>query len=671
MAKFLVPLLGVIVVLLMVSCTTKPPLPAAYEDYPVYTGTDLGLTYSSERSVFKVWSPPAESLILRLYAEGSGGTALSEHPMKSGKDGVWELSLDGDHAGKFYTFQATVAGKSLAEVPDPYAKAVGVNGHRAMVVDLSLTNPEDWSQDQSPPLAAPNDVILYELHIRDLSVDEHSGIQAKGKFLGLTETGTKNAEGHTTGLDHIRELGITHVHLLPAFDFRSVDESKPEENNFNWGYDPQNYNAPEGSYSTNPADGALRIREFKQMVKTLHDQGIRVVMDVVYNHTGATEESLFNQLVPGYYYRQDENGGFSDAASCGNEIASERPMVRKFIVESVKYWVEAYHIDGFRFDLMGIHDVATMNEISRTLRAIRPDIFLYGEGWYAKSPAIPDSLLAIKRNVPQLEQIAAFSDEIRDGMRGHIFTPDEKGFLNGAPGLKENIKYGVLGATAHPQLDASQVKWLNAESPWAKDPSQCIVYASCHDNHTLWDRLLENSKESSEAEKIHMHKLAQTIVLTAQGVPFLHAGTEFLRTKYGVENSYQSPDSINKLDWSRKSEYLSVFEYYKGLIALRKAHPAFRMPTADMLATHLEFFADTPETLLAYQLRNNANGDTWKNIIVVYNGAPEPASITLPEGSWQLAADGNTVNTSGISGRTDLRGSLEVPGQTGMILFQL
>jgi len=671
MFKFLLPFLVGIALILMVSCTSKSPQPTSFSDYPVYSGTDLGLTYSPERSVFKVWSPLAENMTLRLYAGGDGGTALEEHAMTLSGNGVWEMALDGDRAGIYYTFQATVKGIAMAEVPDPYAKAVGLNGQRGLVVDLATTDPEGWSEDQSPPLAAPNDVILYELHIRDLSMDEHSGIQAKGKFLGLTETGTTNAEGHTTGLDHIRELGITHVHLLPSFDFRSIDESRLEENNFNWGYDPQNYNAPEGSYATDPSDGALRIREFKQMVKTLHDNGIRVVMDVVYNHTGATEESLFNQLVPGYYYRQDANGGFSDAASCGNEIASERAMVRKFIVESVKYWVEEYHIDGFRFDLMGIHDVTTMNEISRTLRAIKPDIFLYGEGWYAKTPAIDESLLAIKRHVPQLEHIAAFSDEIRDGMRGHIFTPDEKGFLNGASGLKENIKYGVLGATSHPQLDAAQVKWLNADAPWAKDPSQCIVYASCHDNHTLWDRLLENSKESSEAEKIRMHKLAQTIVLTSQGVPFLHAGTEFLRTKFGVENSYQSPDSINQLDWSRKSEHLAVFEYYKGLIALRKNHPAFRMPSADMLATHLGFVADTPETLLAFRLRDHANGDAWKDIMVVYNGSPEKASLELPEGNWQLAADGNTVQESGIPGKTQLRGTLDVPAQTGMILFQL
>ena len=671
MSKIFLPFIGLALIATMSSCNSEPTVPTSFEEYPVYSGNDLGLSYSPEKSVFKIWSPAATSMILRLYSAGAGGEQLAEHAMEASAKGVWTLGLDGDLKGNYYTFQATVAGKTMEEVPDPYAKAVGINGNRALVFDPADTHPEGWESDKKPPLATPNDIVLYELHVRDLSMDEDSGIDAKGKFLGLTEEGTVNAEGLSTGMDHIRELGITHIHLLPSFDFRSVDESRPEDNKYNWGYDPQNYNVPEGSYATDPEDGLVRIREFKQMVKTLHENGIRVVMDVVYNHTGAIEASLFNQLVPGYYYRQDENGGFSDAAACGNEIASERPMVRKFILESVKYWVEEYHIDGFRFDLMGIHDVETMNLISKTLHKIDPSIFIYGEGWYAKTPAIDESLLAIKRNVPQLDKIAAFSDEIRDGMRGHIFTPDEKGFINGASGLQENIKYGILGATPHPQLDPTRVKWLNSDAPWAKDPSQCIVYASCHDNHTLWDRLLENSPETSEAEKINMHKLAQTIVLTSQGIPFLHAGTEFLRTKYGVENSYESPDSINKLDWSRKSDYQEVFNYYKGLIALRKNHPAFRLPNAELLATHLNFIEDTPETLVAYQLKDHANGDTWKNILVVLNGAAEEAELVLPTGEWKIAANGVTINEKGIAGKAKQEGILKVPGRTGMVLFQL
>ena len=420
----------------------------------------------------------------------------------------------------------------------------------------------------------------------------------------------------STGLDHIKELGVTHIHLLPSFDFMSIDETKLEEQNFNWGYDPQNYNVPEGSYSTNPADGNVRIREFKQLVKTLHENGLRIVMDVVYNHTGATMESNFNQIFPEYYYRMTPRGGFSDASACGNETASEKPMVRKFIIESVKYWAQEYHIDGFRFDLMGIHDITTMNEVSKALHEIDPTIFIYGEGWTAGDSPLKEKKRALKKYTFKMEGIAAFSDDMRDGVKGHVFTHHDRGFASGNPNSKESVKFGIVAATEHPQINYEAVNY--SDYAWAKEPSQCINYVSCHDNHTLLDRLINSNPGEPESELIKMHKLANTIILTSQGVPFLHAGVEMLRTKQGVENSFKSPDSINQIDWSRKTEYLEVVNYYQKLIDLRKNHPAFRMPTKTMIQKHLSFIEMPDSNLIGYQIKGNANDDSWETDFIIF-----------------------------------------------------
>lgn len=637
-----------------------------FEDFPVYVGKDLGLTYGPKASGFKVWAPSAEALRLNIYGQDFGGKALEVIEMEKGTQGLWKKRLDGDYLGKYYAFQAQIDGQWLMEVPDPYAVAVGTNGKRAMVVDLASTNPEGWEQDQRPPLAAPTDIVLYELHVRDLSIHENSGIEQKGKFLGLTETGTRSPQGEKTGLDHIKELGVTHVHLLPSYDYYTVDESRLDEAQFNWGYDPQNYNVPEGSYSTNPQDGAVRIREFKQMVKTLHENGLRVIMDVVYNHTGVTETSHFNQLVPGYYYRQDTSGGFSNSSGCGNETASEREMMRKFMLESVAYWVEEYHVDGFRFDLMGIHDIETMNQISQRLHAIDSTIFIYGEGWLAGESPLPFEQQAVKHHNLRLQGIAAFSDDLRDGLKGSVFEHKERGFVSGKAGREESIKFGVVAATNHPGVDYGRVNYSKA--PWAPQPSQCINYVSCHDNHTLWDRLLISNPEASEAERIRMHTLAQTIVLTSQGVPFLHAGTEMLRTKDGEENSYKSPDAINRLDWERKSKYKPVFDYYKKLIQLRKNHPAFRLPTQEMIQKHLTFIETHSPQLVAYSISDNANGDSWKNIVVIYNGNEEDQDVEIPAGSWSVVLKGNEISEKGLA---SLQASkVTVPKQSAMILTQ-
>lgn len=646
--------------------TTTPKIPSSFDEYPMYEGHDLGLTLSADRAVFKLYSPAAEAARVNIYESGLGGTPSMTRDMTPGENGVWEAVFEEGVRARFYTYQIKSKGQWLAEATDPYAKAVGPNGKRAAIIDLLETNPAGWESDKRPALKELTDIILYELHIRDLSMHPNSGIRHQGKFLGLTETGTQNPDGLSTGLDHIKALGVTHIHLLPSFDYLSVDETKLEDNQFNWGYDPQNYNVPEGSYSSDPAGPGVRIREFKQLVKTLHDNGLRVVMDVVYNHTGATEDANFNLLAPGFYYRQNAEGAWSNASACGNETASERPMVRKFIVESVKYWATEYHIDGFRFDLMGIHDIETMNAVSEALYAIDPTIFIYGEGWTAGQSPLPDSLRALKSNVNKLNRVAAFSDDIRDAIKGHVFTPTEKAFINGKPGLEESLKFGIVAATQHPQVNYDSVNYSKAA--WAKEPSQTIIYESCHDNHTLWDRLAISCPEENETERIRMNKLAAAIVLTSQGVSFLHAGEEMLRTKFGAENSFNQSDSINRLDWSRKTKYKAVFEYYQGLISLRKNHPAFRLTTNALIQKHLKFLDIEANNVVAYTLTGNAGGDNWKEILVVFNGNASAQKVAAPEGNWVVVLNDQKVDERGLGKVAGA--SVVVPPRSAMVLYR-
>ncbi len=648
------------------ACNNEMKKPSNFEEYPIYGGEDLGLTYSSKKSILKVYSPIVDSMRVHLYEKGHEGAALETRPMILGNDGVWNIELAGDWKGKYYTVQVFHEGKWLQEAVEPYAKATGANGMRAMFVDLSATNPDGWEADKRPALANFNEIIVYELHIRDVSQQDNSGIQHKGKFLGLAEAGTKSTTGESTGLDHIKELGVTHVHLLPAFDFspRSVDEMNPSAR-YNWGYDPQNYNVPEGSYSTNPYDGDVRIKEFKEMVKAFHDNGIRVILDVVYNHTGETENSNFNLVTPNYYYRFNPDGRFSNASACGNETASERPMVRKFIIESMKYWAKEYHLDGFRVDLMGIHDIETMNLVSDELEKIDPTIFVYGEGWTAGDSPLPEEKRTLKKHTPQLKRIAAFSDDIRDGLKGSVFDKKENGFVSGKSGLEETIKFGIIASTQHPQVDYSKINYSNAF--WANQPSQTMTYVSCHDNNTLFDKLAIARADATETERLKMHRLAGTIVLTSQGVSFLHAGTELARTKFGVENSYESPDSINQFVWERKTQYKDHFNFYKNLVQLRKNHPAFRMTTTAQIQKHLSFFP-TQDLFVGYQISGNANSDKWKNIIVLLNGKNENKTVDIPQGDWTIIMEGDVINEKGIrkiSGK-----NVTIPAIGAIILVQ-
>jgi pullulanase len=634
----------------------------AFEEAFTYEG-ELGAIYTKEKTTFKLWAPSATNVSLSLYAAGSGGSPIKTVPMIKSDKGVWVLEQSGDLHGVYFTYLVDVLGM-VNEAVDPYARAVGVNGLRGMVVDLSRTNPEGWENDKRPDFKVLSDAIIYELHIRDISVHPESGIENKGKFLGLTEKGTRGPQGVKTGLDHLIDLGITHLHLLPAFDFRSIDETTLENNSFNWGYDPQHFNVPEGSYSTDPTKGEVRINEFKQMVMTLHKAGIRVVMDVVYNHTGASADSDFSKIVPNYYYRFNDAGGFSNGSGTGNETASERSMVRKHFVDSVVYWATEYNIDGFRFDLMALHDIETMNAIRAALDEVDPSILIYGEGWTGGESPLPDEQKALKRNTSRLDRIAAFSDDIRDGLKGHVFTDTDKGFVNGQPGMEESVKFGIVASIMFNAIDYSKVKY--SKTPWAKEPYHTITYVEAHDNLTLWDKLMVSNPEASEKELIAMHRLANAIVLTSQGIPFIHAGSEFLRTKGGDHNSYRSPDSVNQLDYNRMAQYLDNVEYFKGLIQLRKAHPAFRMPEAELIRTHLKFLDMPVANMVGYTLSGNANGDKWETIAVLMNANDEDIEVELAQSGWAVVVNGEKAGTEVIE---KISGSkVIVPARTLVVL---
>jgi pullulanase len=634
-----------------------------YEEYPSASEANLWLDYTPQKTTFKLWSPNAEHVALKLYEKGNGGQAIERLSLEKGENGLWQLEVEQDLHGVYYTYQVKTNGQWLDDTPGIYAKAVGVNGKRAMVLDMATTNPEGWDTDKGPEVKSLNDIVLYELHVRDLTQHKNSGSTHRGKFLGLIEEGTRNDQGLPTGIDHIKDLGVTHIHLLPAFDYRSVDEAKLDTPQFNWGYDPQNYNVPEGSYSSDPFKAEVRIKEFKQMVKGLHDKGLGVVLDVVYNHTGFTENSNFNLEVPGYYYRQKADGSLSDASACGNETASERSMMRKYIIESCKYWAQEYHLDGFRFDLMAIHDIETMNQLSAELKKINPNIVIYGEGWTAGDSPLPDEHKALKVNTHKLTHVAAFSDDLRDGLKGSVFEDQSQGFVSGATGTEESVKFGIVGSTEHPQVKYDQINY--SKGPWANEPWQAISYVSCHDNHTLYDKLKISSEGATPDELKKMALLANSIVLTSQGVPFLHAGVEMMRTKGGEHNSYNKPDEVNQLDWAWKTEHQDVFNYYKGMIALRKAHPAFRMPNTAMLVKHLEFIQTEPG-LIGYTLKDHANGDAWKSIIVYHNALKTPIEIPL-KGEWSVAAEGTTIDAAGSK---KVKNKAQVPPVSTLILFQ-
>lgn len=579
------------------------------------------------QTIFTLNAP--QQPILRLYADGEGGKPLQQYKMRAAGKHRWTLTLKRNLQGKFYTFDI-----GHGETPGVFATAVGVNGKRAAIIDRATTNPAGWAQDKRPALLSPADQVIYELHVRDFTHKMPNNAHPD-KFLGVADT---------AALAHLKRLGVTAVHLLPSFDFSSIDETKPHLPAYNWGYDPQNYNVPEGSYATNAYDPATRIKEFKQMVQALHRAGIRVILDVVYNHTADIEHSNFQRTYPDYYYRKRADGGYSDGSGCGNETASEKPLMRAFIIESIVYWAQEYHIDGFRFDLMGVHDIKTMNAACRALHKIDPSIFVYGEGWSAGQCAYPSHLLASKAHMKQMPGIAAFSDELRDGLRGPFYDDKQGAFIAGVSGTEERIKFGIVGGIAHPQVNMQQVG--SDHLPWNDDPTQFISYVSCHDDMCLVDRLRASVPNLTPEMLVRLDCLAQSVVMLSQGVPFMLSGEEMLRDKQGVHNSYQSPIEINALPWQNLQRYPQVFAYYQRLIALRRHHPAFRLGNANLIRQHLSFLPTQPN-LVGFILTGHAGGDVWDNIVVVFNANNEARKVTVPKGRYTIVASNGTINETG------------------------
>lgn len=610
---------------------------------------DNEVTYTKRGTTFALVAQKAQSVNLNIYAEGIGGKPVKTVAMRKGEKGVWKAVVKGDLKGRFYTFNVKQDGKMLGETPGLFAKAVGVNGKRGAIIDMAATNPEGWGSDRALGYA-PTDFIVYESHNRDFSVSRKEA-RYPGKFMALTEP---------WAIEHLKSLGVTAIHLLPSFDYASVDEEHLDRPQFNWGYDPLNYNVPEGSYSTNPFKPEVRVKEFKQMVKALHDAGIAVILDVVYNHTMDIQNSNFQRTNPDVFYRKNDKGEYSDGSGCGNETASENPLMRQYMIESFKYWADEYHLDGFRVDLMGIHDIATMNLIRE---ALPKNVLIYGEGWSAGSCAYPVEKLAMKANIYQMPGIAAFSDEMRDAIRGPFSDDHQSAFLAAKPGHQESIKAGIVGCIEHPQVDYSKVNY--SKKPWAAEPTQMMAYVSCHDDMCLVDRLKASIPGIGTDELIRLDLLAQTAVFTSQGVPFMLSGEEMLRDKKGVHNSFKSPDSINQLPWDNMQKYPQVFAYYQGLIALRKAHPAFRLGSAELVRKHLEFLP-VGEGLVAFRLKDNAGGDAWRDIYVVLNANKYACMVDVPEDAYTSVVAAGKVNLDGI--RSTTTSKLEVPAQSALIV---
>ena len=618
---------------------------------------ELGVIYSKNSSEFKLWAPLAEQVELVLYGKDYNALESNKTIIKMNKEnrGVWRARINEDLSGEYYNYLVRNNGKTYESV-DPYAKAVSINGEKSMVIDMESTNPKGWSNDKKPILNDVTDSIIYEAHIRDLTKDEASGVitELRGKYIGAVLENSKiKGTSITTGLDHLKELGITHIHLLPVFDYGSIDERYDSPDNYNWGYDPQNYNVPEGSYSTNPYEGAVRISEFKEMVYRFHQAGIRVVMDMVYNHTYNLESPL-NLTVPGYYYRKDKYGCYSNGSGCGNETASERYMFRKYMIDSVLYWAKEYHIDGFRFDLMGLHDLETMRIIRNELNKVDKSIIMYGEGWTCYDTPLNINESAVKNNICKFDdlQIAAFSDDARDSIKGSVFLKESLGFVNGGDNYEESIKYTICASTKHDEIGLSKVVY--SKSFWANEPYQTITYDSAHDNNTLFDKLRMSCKDENEEELLKMNKLAAAIILTSQGISFLHEGEEFARVKENlqgeiIENSYNSSDYTNELKWLRKQRYIDLFNYYKGLIKLRKEYKAFRMNSNKEIQNNISFMAKgnefKDEHMVGYFINIEDYNDSYSKIAVIFNANKYNVEVDLNEGEWNVLVDGEKADS--------------------------
>lgn len=627
---------------------------AGFEKMFYYEGNDLGNTYSTSKTSFRVWAPTATEVKVVTYTKWDDKTGI-ESSMEKSEKGTWTYDLTGDQNGTFYTYKVNVGG-IWNEAVDPYARSVAANGDKGAIINLKETTPKRWKPSEKPNFANLNDAILYELHIRDFSIDKNSGMENKGKFLALTEKGTTGTDGNKTGIDYIKELGITHVELMPISDYASVNETeiKPQ---FNWGYNPKNYNSPEGSYSTDPYNPITRVKELKQAIQSLHDSGLRVTMDVVYSHMYNSNASNFNKIVPGYYYRYNKDGTDSNESGYGNTIASENTMSRKFIVDSVAYWAKEYNIDGFRFDLMDIVDIKTMNEVRKKLDSIDPSIIIVGKG-SGNETLISEDTQATQKNTSKMSGIAHFNDIMRNAISGNVFESKTKGFVNGKINVESDIKKGIVGG----------IDYSSTIKTWEKiEPAQSVNYAESHSNNTLWDKLLLTNPGDTDAVRLKMHKMADSMILTSQGLSSFQAGQEFLRTKAGNSNSYKASDSVNQIDWTRKSQNIDTVNYFKGLITLRKSHPAFRMTSAEMIKKNLHFLT-SPKNVIAYEIDHNANMDTWANIVVAFNANKEDITVKLPQkGKWNIVVNGKEAGVKTIK---QFRGdSLTVPALSTIVVY--
>lgn len=594
-----------------------------FDNYFSYDG-ELGALYEKEGTLLRVWTPTAKSVEVWIYADDSFKGPSTKIEMVQKPKGIFEAYLPGDQHGTIYVYKILFLNNRESISVDPYARATTVNGMKSVIADLNRTNPDGWGE-RLPAFGLPEEAIIYELHIRDFSISETSGIVNKGKFLGLTEKNTQNASGRKTGLDYLIDLGITHIQILPMFDYATVDEANLTEPQYNWGYDPLNYNVPEGSYSTDPFDPFNRIFELKQMIRTLHDNGLRVIMDVVYNHVYDPKDQALERTVPGYFYRYNADGSLANGTGVGNDTASERHMMRKYIIDSVKYWAKEYHLDGFRFDLMGIHDSVTMNAIREALDKIDPSIIIIGEGWEMSTP-LPEDLKASQRNAQAMPRIAHFNDSIRIALKGSDFGDEkDRGFISGKNYLEDLLLRNIKGAM-HLSCRSSYV-----------DPEQVIQYVEAHDNLTLYDKLLRSNPDDSEEVRIKRHTLATSIVLLSQGVPFIHGGQEFLRTKAGVANSYQSPDEINQFEWERVTTFEESVAYVKGLIALRKSEYLFRLHTHEEIDAHFTMLSEN-FNIVAFSLTNSE-----KKYIVIFNGNRSDVIFRIQKGKYAILVEDNQV----------------------------
>lgn len=627
-----------------------------------YDGNDLGFSYSPEKTRFKVWAPLADKAAVCLYRTCRDEKPYRHLPMTKDKKGVWSKDVYGNLDGVYYTYVITNGGVEQ-ETIDVYAKSAGANGAMGFVFNMEKLNPAGWNDQDYVSLTHYTDACVYELHIRDFSIDESGHFCYKGRFLAFIEKGNINDSGDKVGIDHLKELGITHVQLMPIFDYVTVDETQPHKPQFNWGYDPLNYNVPEGSYSTNPFDGRTRVAELKRLILALHNAGIGVIMDVVYNHTAGTADSCFTKTFPEYYYRQwnGERNTYANGSGCGNELATERKMVRKYIIDSLCYWASEYKIDGFRFDLMGLYDKETINLAYEKLHEINPNVILYGEGWTGADTPLPWEERCMKLNARFTPNVGYFSDDFRDTVKGNNFENKTRGYVNGASGNEDNVREIISGRIPHPQLPNME------KYSWTSSPAQTVNYVEAHDNLTLWDKLYYTNSTDSIETRIKMDKLAAAMVFLSQGIPFMQAGQEFLRSKpfpggaVFDHNSYKSPDAINSLKWNRKSEFMNVFNYYKGLIALRKAHSAFRMYENEQIAENLYYLDNLPAHVVGFLLRDDNELD---EIIVFFN--PNNYPVTLHAfGKYNVYVNENYAGTHIIG---NVVGDYEIAPISAMVL---